>query len=231
MTAQALPNSGLTAGFTDAEDGWGESMNTNLRVLDALVNLRVEDKDLTAPPGSPVAGQVYIVGAGATVAWAGQAGKLAIWCVGDDITSAWMFVTPKSGWRAWVIDESADYRYTAGAWVLVPSGGGGGSTPITWNEKNDHYTLGLADAENGVVLNAATGKDVSVPVASTVAFPTGTTIVLYQEGDGLLTVVANSGVTIVKRGGGPLVAAGKYALLTLVKRASNTWILSGDLAA
>ena len=49
--------------------------NEALRALDALVHLMVLDKDLSAPPGSPTAGDRYIVGAGPTGAWSGQAGN------------------------------------------------------------------------------------------------------------------------------------------------------------
>lgn len=230
MTAQTLPNSGLVAGYTDAEDGWGEAMNANLRALDALVQLRVVDKDLTAPPGSPVAGQVYIVGAAATGAWAGQEGKLAIWCVGDDITSAWMFVTPKSGWEAWVIDEAVRYRYSA-AWAPVPSSGGG-STGMDWiAERTSNYQPVLSDANKGLPFNLASIIVCSVPTDAEVAFPAGTTLVLYQAGAGVLTVVPNSGVTVRKRGGGTLALAGQYGMASLTKRAANEWILTGDLAA
>ena len=40
--------------------------NEALRVLDALVHLRVIDRDLTAPPINPAEGDRYIIAAGAT---------------------------------------------------------------------------------------------------------------------------------------------------------------------
>lgn len=119
MTAIALPNTGLSTGYTEGENGWGAAMNRNLRVLDALINLTVVDKDLTAPPAA-TSGAVYIVGPAATGAWAGKAGQLAIWCQGDDIPAGeWAFVPAKESWTAWVADESVFYRFTAGAWVVV----------------------------------------------------------------------------------------------------------------
>ena len=117
MTAITLPNSGLAAGYVNEESGWGAGMNANLRALDALVQARVIDKDLSAPPASPTSGALYIVGAAPTGAWAGNAGKLALWQAGDDLTAAWRFITPKSGWLVFVVDENQYYRYDGAAWL------------------------------------------------------------------------------------------------------------------
>lgn len=123
MPAVTLPNLGTVAGWVDEEDGWGDSYNKNFRIVDALLQGRVIDKDLSAPPGSPTANTVYIVGASPSGAWAGQADKLAIYQVGDvttpDVTAGWFFVTPKSGWRVFVADEGLDYTYTGTAWVIT----------------------------------------------------------------------------------------------------------------
>jgi hypothetical protein len=88
------------------------TVNEALNGLDVLVQLGVLDRDLTAPPGSPVEGDRYLVAAGATGAWAGQADKIAAWQAG-----AWMFHTPRNGWKAWVADEAAFVFYDAGAWT------------------------------------------------------------------------------------------------------------------
>lgn len=88
------------------------TVNEALSGLDVLVQLSVLDRDLTAPPGSPVEGDRYLVAAGATGAWAGQAGKIAAWQAGT-----WMFRTPRNGWKAWVADEAAFVFYDAGAWT------------------------------------------------------------------------------------------------------------------
>jgi hypothetical protein len=117
MTAVTLPNNGIKSGFLLGESGWDDEMNKNLRLLDALVHARVVDKDLSAPPGSPAPASMYIVGASPTGAWAGQAGKLALWQVGDDIASAWTFIAPSNDWKVYVVDESTSYRYTGTAWV------------------------------------------------------------------------------------------------------------------
>ncbi|MBI4388976.1 MAG: DUF2793 domain-containing protein [Nitrospinae bacterium] len=89
--------------------------NEALRVLDTLVNSGVEDKDLTAPPGSPANGALYIVAAGATGAWASQDGKLAQY-----YSAAWYFHTPKEGWIVYIKDEDLIYVYNGSAWTTAP---------------------------------------------------------------------------------------------------------------
>jgi len=83
-----------------------------LNILDALVQPVVEDRDLTAPPGTPTEGDLYIVGAGATGVWAGEDGKLAHYVGG-----AWAFYPPRTGWRVWLKDEAVEARYTGSTWV------------------------------------------------------------------------------------------------------------------
>lgn len=67
--------------------------NEALVRLDALVNIAVEGVAATTPPGSPAEGERHLLGTGATGAWAGEDGKLAISSDG-----AWWFATPAVGW-------------------------------------------------------------------------------------------------------------------------------------
>lgn len=92
-------------------------INDALQLLDALVQLAVEDKDLSAPPTTVAAdaGKRWIVGASATGDWAGHNGEIAL-CTGAGL---WRFIPPREGFRAWVIDEAKDYRYTSGAWSII----------------------------------------------------------------------------------------------------------------
>ena len=94
--------------------------NESLQIIDALLQLAVQDKDLNAPPVT-VSGDVgkrWIVGPTPTGAWAGQANKIAL-CTAAGL---WLFITPKIGFKGWVIDESLDYRFVAGAWSAVYDG-------------------------------------------------------------------------------------------------------------
>lgn len=103
------------------------SHNEALRILDALVQLNVKDKDLTAPPGGPVDGDSYIVNGVATGAWAGHEDDIAYYQ-----SSAWIFLQPTEGWLAYVQDENALYVYTSGSdpWVILTLVSGGNSYDI-----------------------------------------------------------------------------------------------------
>lgn len=98
--------------------------NEALRALDALVQLVVLDRHLTAPPSAPADGARYIVAASPTGAWAGQAGRIAAW---QD--EAWKFHAPAEGWVAWVADEDGLYAWDGGTWIAVSGGGGGSVNP------------------------------------------------------------------------------------------------------
>lgn len=87
------------------------TVNTALIRLDAILNTGAKDKDLATPPGSPATGDLYIVAASPTGAWAGQAGKLAYF------NQTWQFISPKEGMTLWVNDENLSYSYDGSAWV------------------------------------------------------------------------------------------------------------------
>lgn len=99
--------------------------NEAIRALDAIVQLAVADRNLTAPPASPTNGARYIVGSGATGVWAGHDGQLAAYQDG-----AWIFYAPQEGWLAWVADENALIAWDGTAWIVAGSGGGGSSISL-----------------------------------------------------------------------------------------------------
>ncbi|GLK71720.1 DUF2793 domain-containing protein [Ancylobacter dichloromethanicus] len=66
-----------------------------------------------APPGAPVAGDMYALGAAPTGAWAGKAGNLAQWT-----GAGWQFTMPGVGWLAYV-GGAGLYVFDAG-WAAFP---------------------------------------------------------------------------------------------------------------
>lgn len=97
------------------------------------------------------------------------------------------------------------------------------------NQTGTTYTLVIADEGKVVERNSASANTTTVPPNSSVAFPVGTCIELWQQGAGVSTVVAGSGVTI-RSPGGRLALNGQYAAATLRKRATDEWSLEGNLA-
>ena len=121
--------------------------NEAIRALDAILQLAVLDRHLTAPPGSPADGARYIVGVSPTGAWSGHAGSIAAYQDG-----AWMFYTPAEGWIAWIGDEDVAVVWDGAAWSALATGGGGGG-----GGAGSYTTLGInatADTTNRLTLAA-----------------------------------------------------------------------------
>lgn len=113
MPGAARPNLGAISGWANQEGGWGVDMNANLNRLDSLVMASIKDKDLTSPPGSPTDGDRYIVGPSASGAWSTHDGKVAVRDAG-----AWVFYSPKKGWRTYIEDEGLVYAHTGTVWLV-----------------------------------------------------------------------------------------------------------------
>jgi Protein of unknown function (DUF2793) len=88
--------------------------NEAVRALDAIVQLSVRDRDLTAPPGSPADGDRHIIAAGATGGWATHDGDVAAYQDGT-----WMFYAPRAGWVAWIADEAKLCAWDGSGWVAA----------------------------------------------------------------------------------------------------------------
>jgi hypothetical protein len=101
---------------------------------------------------------------------------------------------------------------------------------ITANRQTASYTLVLSDADKLVEMNVGSANNLTVPLNSSVAFPTGTQILLAQYGAGQTTIVATSGVTI-RSNGAKLKLNAQYSGATLIKIAENEWYLFGDIAS
>lgn len=79
-------------------------------------------------------------------------------------------------------------------------------------------------------MNVATANDLTVPPHSSVPFAVGTQIDPVQIGAGQTSIVAGAGVTILSSGG-KLKLTGQYSGGSLYQRATDTWVLLGDLSA
>ncbi len=103
--------------------------NEAIRLLDAVVQLSVLSRDLTAPPAAPAEGDRHIVATGATGLWAGWSLSVALW-----VDGAWLKLAPREGWVAWVAAEQALVVWDGTVWGAVSaggSGGGGGATSFS----------------------------------------------------------------------------------------------------
>jgi hypothetical protein len=101
---------------------------------------------------------------------------------------------------------------------------------ITTNRQTASYTLVLSDADKLVEMNVGTANNLTIPLNSSVAFATGTQILLAQYGVGQTTIVPTSGVT-VRSNGAKLKLNVQYSGATLIKIDTDEWYLFGDIVA
>lgn len=90
------------------------------------------------------------------------------------------------------------------------------------------YTLVLTDNGRLVTLSNAAAITLTVPLNSSVAFDTGAVINIQQIGAGQVTVSGAAGVTL--NGTGTKTRA-QWSAASLIKTATNTWTLIGDITA
>lgn len=99
---------------------------------------------------------------------------------------------------------------------------------VQQNTQTASYTLVLGDAFLCIEMNSASALNLTVPPNSSVAFQIGTTIEWYQMGAGVLTLVAGAGVTLST--GSSLISRGQRCSGAIRKRATDEWVVMGDLA-
>ena len=102
-------------------------------------------------------------------------------------------------------------------------------TDTVTNAQTAAYLLVLADSGKMIEMNVASGNALTVPSNANVAFPVGTTLTVLQTGAGQTTLTPQAGVTINATPG--LKLRTQWSSATLIKRATDTWVALGDLAA
>lgn len=147
------------------------TMNEAITILDAVLGGGVLDKDLSTPPGSPVAGSRYIIGPSPTGAWAGKATQIAYYFSGG-----WRFIIPGNSFFVWVADEGLMYSFNGTAWVIasVSSGGtmfGINTTPDTTNRLSVNSDAVLLN-HNGTSMQCKVNKN-AIGNSASFLFQTG----------------------------------------------------------
>lgn len=84
--------------------------NASLDLIDALLQAACVSVGTNTPPGSPVAGDCYVIGSAPTGAWAGQAKKFTFY------TTGWNFVAPWEGLTVWANDTNTLTTYDGTNW-------------------------------------------------------------------------------------------------------------------
>jgi hypothetical protein len=101
-------------------------------------------------------------------------------------------------------------------------------TPII--QKTASYTLSaLTERDDLIEIDSASATTLTIPLNSAVAFPIGTSLDILQTGTGQVTIAGDAGVTVNATPG--LKLRTRWSSCTLFKRATNTWVVYGDLTA
>ena len=101
-------------------------------------------------------------------------------------------------------------------------------TPII--QKTASYTLSaLTERDSLIEVASASATNITIPTNTAVAYPVGTSIDILQTSTGQVTIVGDTGVTVNATPG--LKLRTTRSSCTLFKRATNTWVVYGDLTA
>jgi hypothetical protein len=134
-----------------------------------------------------------------------------------------------------VIDSSGVTSISAGAIVNADISATaaidlGKLADVSTSAQTASYTLVLADKNKIVEMNVGSGNTLTVPTNANVAYPVGSQIMVLQTGTGQTTIAGQTvGVTV--NGTPGLKLRTQWAMATLVKRATDTWVVVGDLSA
>lgn len=214
--------------FKGVTDEPTTTVNFTQGSLDTLAIGALETVDITAT------GDVDFTGATVTGidALPSQTGNNGKYLTTDGSTASWATINATPAF-----DDLTDVTLTSSttndvvyyngtAWVnkyvaSIPT--------LTNAQTGTTYTLVLGDAGKIIEVDNASSITVTIPTNASVAYPVGTQITILQTGAGQITVSGPSGGTLNATPGTKLRA--QWSSATLLKRATDTWVLIGDLTA
>ena len=121
--------------------------------------------------------------------------------------------------------EVLAYNSGSGNWEAIDL-----RVAVTNAQTGTTYTLALTDLGKLVELNNASPITLTVPTNASVAFPVGSRIDLLQTGAGQVTVAAAGGVTL-NSSDSKVKLKTQWSAATLIKRATDAWVLVGEIVA
>ena len=111
-TVMVLARSGESVRVVSDGGNWRVTSHSPPHIKNAQGIIAVTDR-LTAPPGSEVNGDIYLISGSPSGDWSSfSAGDLVQYT-----SSAWVRFAPLEGWRVWVSDEDLGYTYDGTSWL------------------------------------------------------------------------------------------------------------------
>jgi hypothetical protein len=102
------------------------------------------------------------------------------------------------------------------------------------NAQTASYTLVAADEAKIIEISSTSANSVTIPLNASVPFAIGTQITIIQTNTGQTSLVVTSGVTLnctPQSSANSAKLRSQWSSVTLIKRATDTWIAIGDLVA
>jgi hypothetical protein len=175
---------------------------------------------------------IYVGGAVATAETAATAAN-GVWWLSYG-TTRWNMLAPAANYALASQAEMEAGTATTVRWMtpervkqailaLAPSGGGASAPNV---QTGTTYTFVLSDANKRVEGNNAAAQTFTIPTNAAVAFPVGTRIEVEQYGAGQITI---NGPGVTLRASSSLLTRTQYSVLVLFKRATDEWVISGDM--
>ncbi len=140
------------------------TVNEALLLLDGMVNLVLESTTVTTPPDLAVEGMAWAVPQDAVNAWAGKAGQIAL-----ALGGGWVFLAPRTGWRAFVSDRGATALFGGQGWrigALTMAASGAGMTAVV-----EEILHEIAPGEQSVTQPIMTQQGMMIGVTARVVEP------------------------------------------------------------
>lgn len=169
MASRTLPGIGLSGFWTLGEDNWKDAMDTNLLRASVLTQGRALTFTSTTP-GSPTNGDIHLF----SETHATQANKVAVY---DN--SAWVYLTPSTGWTFYDVAATGMRRFNGTVWLLV----------------TEAFQIALSDMATAIT--TGTGKAGWVVPFDCKASEVFSALVGAQSSSGSVTVDAKIGATSI----------------------------------
>jgi hypothetical protein len=219
--------------FTGTVNAADLTLSGNLTVNGTTTNLNstnlvIEDKNIVlGDTGTPT--DTTADGGGITLK--GATDKTFNWVDATDSWTSSEHINLASG-KDLKVNGTAVISSTAGGFIFTDGTqtkeGTPSRTPII--QKTDSYTLSaLTERDSLIEVAKGSAATITIPLNSAVAFPVGTSIDVLQTSTGQVTIAGDAGVTVNSTPG--LKLRTQWSTATLFKRATNTWVVYGDLTA
>ena len=105
------------------------------------------------------------------------------------------------------------------------------ATRISTSTKTANYTLAVADEGYMIFMNLGTATTLTIPTNTTASIAIGAQFIISRIGAGTVNIAPADGTVTLTSVSSNRYIANQYGAVTLIKTATNTWYLFGDLSA